>query len=142
MENQEMLNQLKKQTTYARIQCLFAVIAAVCCLVLLVKVWSFLPVLSDVAQQAQELTYQASIVAQQAESVMGDLQTVAEGLAEADLPGMAEDVNALVSTSQTAVQNATEKLDAIDIQTMNQAIKDLADVVKPIADLFNGWGGR
>lgn len=142
MENQEMLNQLKKQTAYARIQCLFAVIAAVCCLVLLVKVWSFLPVLSNVAQQAQELTYQASIVAQQAESVMGDLQTVAEGLAEADLPGMAEDVNSLVSTSQTAVQNATEKLDAIDIQTMNQAIKDLADVVKPIADLFNGWGGR
>ena len=142
MENQEMLNQLKKQTAYARIQCLFAVIAAVCCLVLLVKVWSFLPVLSNVAQQAQELTHQASIVAQQAESVMGDLQTVAEGLAEADLPGMAEDVNSLVSTSQTAVQNATEKLDAIDIQTMNQAIKDLADVVKPIADLFNGWGGR
>ena len=139
MENQEMLNQLRKQTQYARLQCLFSVIAAVCCVVLLLSVWSFMPALRDTASQAQSLASQAGELVTVAEDVLADLQTVSKGLAEADLPGMVQDVDKLVSVSQSAVQDAAEKLESIDMQTLNQAIADLADVVEPLAKFFNSF---
>ena len=137
MENQEMLNQLRKQTRYAQLQCLFSVIAAVCCVVLLLSVWNVMPALRDVAGQAQSLASQAGELVTVAEDVLTDLQTVSQGLAEADLPAMVKDVDALVSTSQSAVQDAAEKLESIDMKTLNQAIADLADVVEPLAKFFN-----
>ena len=47
------------------------------------------------------------------------------------------DVDAFVTTGQSAVEQATEKLSIIDFETMNKAIADLADVVEPLARFFN-----
>ena len=70
---------------------------------------------------------------------MADLGVVAESLAEADLGSIVENVNALASESQNAVAGAMKKLDAIDIDTLNQAIRDLADIVGPLANFGRLW---
>lgn len=131
---QKLLKQLEasssRQLKYSRLQCYFAAAAAVCCLILLVVALGIMPQLRSMSSDVIEL-------AEQAETVLGNLETVTGELAEADLNGMVEDVGALVSDSQSAVNRAAEKFDSIDMETLNKAIRDLADVVEPLANFFN-----
>ncbi len=123
----------KQQALYARLQCLFSIAAAVCCLLLLLTVAKIVP---DIKALSNEI----SGIAVQAESVLTNLETVTQELAAADLAGVVTDVDTLVNTSQQGMEGALEKLNALDIETLNQAIQDLADVVKPLANMVNFFG--
>ena len=76
----------------------------------------------------------------QAETIMDNMETVTQALADADLGSMVENVNALAADSQSVVSEAMEKLDTIDIDTLNKAITDLADVVEPLAKVAHIFG--
>lgn len=129
-QNQQVLDLLikmetnsRKQLVYSRIQCAFCLIAAACCAVLLLTVLKLVP-------QLQALTEQADIV-------MTNLETVTEELTKLDLEAMVENIDSLVGTSQGAVSSAIEKLEQIDIDTLNEAISDLSDVIEPLAKIAN-----
>lgn len=130
--NTQILQQLadsnRKQLRLARIQCLFTVASAVFCLLLLLNVVRILP-------QIQALAEQISGLSSQAETVLTNLETVTDELAQADISGMVSSVDTLAQTSQSGIQQALEKVNAIDIQALNQAIEDLAKVVSPLANL-------
>lgn len=117
------MEENKKMTSYARWQCIFTAVAAVCCAGVFAVVLTVVP--------------QVRAVAGQLEIVLTDLDTVTQELARADLEGMVADVDAFVTTGQSAVEQAAEKLNIIDFDTMNRAIQDLADVVEPLARFFN-----
>lgn len=130
LERMEQTN--KKQVFYARLQFLFTVVAALCCVVLLLSGMSILPKLQETAVQA--------------EAVLTNLETVTTELANVDLNSMVQnvdtlvtDVDGLVGTSQVGVEQAMEKLNAIDFDALNDAIKDLSDVIDPIARFFNKY---
>lgn len=130
LERMEQTN--KKQVFYARLQFLFTVVAALCCVVLLLSGMSVLPKLQETAVQA--------------EAVLTNLETVTTELANVDLNSMVQnvdtlvtDVDGLVGTSQVGVEQALEKLNAIDFDALNEAIKDLSDVIDPIARFFNKY---
>ena len=130
LERMEQTN--KKQVFYARLQFLFTVVAALCCVVLLLSGMSILPKLQETAVQA--------------EAVLTNLETVTTELANVDLNSMVQnmdtlvtDVDGLVGTSQVGVEQAMEKLNAIDFDALNEAIKDLSDVIDPIARFFNKY---
>ena len=138
MENDQKLLKLiedmekanRKQVTYARLQFIFSVVAAVCCMVLLLSGMKVLPRLQETAAQA--------------EVVLSNLETVTSELADSNLSSMVENVDALVenvdglvSTSQSGVEQTIEKINAIDFEALNAAIKDLSDVIEPIAKFFN-----
>lgn len=130
LERMEQTN--KKQVFYARLQFLFTVVAALCCVVLLLSGMSVLPKLQETAVQA--------------EAVLTNLETVTTELAKVDLNSMVQnmdtlvtDVDGLVGTSQVGVEQAMEKLNAIDFDALNEAIKDLSDVIDPIARFFNKY---
>ena len=72
---------------------------------------------------------------QTGQGIFTDLQTVTDELTQVDLAGMVSNVDSLVTSSQEAVTQATEKLEAIDIDALNSAIADLSSVVGPLADL-------
>ena len=76
----------------------------------------------------------------QAETIMDNMETVTQALADADLGTMVENVNTLAAESQTVVNDAMEKLDTIDIDTLNKAIQDLSDVVEPLAKVSKIFG--
>ena len=137
MENEHRILQLleqiektnQKNVLYARLQFVFAAVAAVCCAVLLFSGLKVLPELQAAATQA--------------EIVLNNLEDVTTELAKADLGSMVENVDglvsnvdALVSTSQVGVEETMDKLNKIDFDALNQAIEDLSDVIEPIAKFF------
>ncbi len=128
LERMEKANQ--KQVRYARLQFLFSFVAALCCIALLVAGVGVLPRLEDAASQAETVLY--------------NLEVVTEELANSDLRGMVEDMDALVSnidslvtTSQAGVEDTMEKINGIDFERLNDAIQDLSDVIEPISKFFN-----
>jgi len=136
-EMQTILEKLEKsnrqQVRSARLQCFFSFLAAVCCLLLLLTVAKIVP-------DIKELSGEISGIALQAESVLTNLETVTQELAAADLEGLVTDVDGLVSVSQAGVENAVEKMNAIDIETLNKAIEDLAKIVEPLAKVSSLFG--
>ena len=122
----------RKQVAYARMQCVFSVVAALCCVALLITFIAVVPRLQTAAQQA--------------EVVLSNLEKVTSELSEVELTGMVEhmdqlvsNVDGLVTTSQEGVESTMEKISAIDFETLNKAIEDLADVIEPIANFFNAF---
>ena len=124
----------RQQVKYARLQCLFSAVAAVCCVVLFVSVNSLMP-------QIQQLSVQL-------ETVLANLETVTTQIAELDLKGMVQsaegdlktmvqNVDSLVSTSQAGVSETLKKLNSIDFAKLNQAINDLSAVVEQLSRFFN-----
>ena len=133
-ELQELLTRLEKsnrqQVRYARLQCLFAVLAAVCCCAMLFAVLSVVPQIQQIALQIQDLGTQT-------ETVLTNLESVTAELAEVDLGSMVSNVDTLVADSQEGVKQALDKINELDIDSLNRAIADLSAVVKPLADFFN-----
>ena len=129
-EMQALMEKIEKsnrqQVNFARIQCVFSVVAAVCCLLLLLTVAKIVP-------DIRELSGEISGIAAQAETVLTNLETVSDELAAADLEGLVTDVDSLVASS-------LEKITAIDIETLNKAIKDLAEVIEPLAKVASIFG--
>ena len=128
LERMEKAN--RKQVAYARLQFLFAAVAAICCAVLLFFGLKILPQLQEAAVQA--------------ETVLSNLESVTTELAQADLSGMVENVDVLVTnvdglvgTSQTAVEQTMTKINSVDFEALNDAIEDLSAVIEPIANFFN-----
>ena len=123
-ELQNVLERLeansRKQLLHARLQTVFSIICALCCGILLMKLLQFMPQLESLVGQAEVL--------------LADLNVVTKELAKLDLSIMVENINSLVTTSQTGVEQALSKINDIDFDTLNQAVKDLSDVVKPMAD--------
>jgi len=126
-ELRELLERLdqsnRQQARYARWQCMFSILSAVCVIGLFVLVYTLMP-------QVQELSAQTQVV-------LSNLTQVTDQLADMDLGAMIENVDELVVTSQSGVDQAMRKLNQIDFDTLNQAISDLSDVVEPLASFFN-----
>ena len=129
-ELQEWMDRLEKfnhqQAKYAKLQCLFTLVAAVCCVSLFVLVYIKLPAMQEVVVTM--------------ETVLENLETVTNQIAEVDFGTMVKNVDDLVVTSQAGVEQAMDQISAIDFKTLNQAIKDLSDVVAPLAKFFNVFG--
>lgn len=129
-ENKEMLELLRQieknsrqQTRTARLQCLLALVAAVFCVGVFALIFNFLPRLDTVVTQMQ--------------TVLGNLETTTQELAALDLGSMMDGIDTLVASGQEGLAQTMEKLNTIDIDTLNKAIKDLAAVVEPFAKLIN-----
>ena len=143
-DNMALLEKIRKQS---RVQlwltvvlCVFCAVALICMLVLTMSITGAANELLALAAPLQDVMTQVQDMALEADTVMGNLNTVTQALADADLGSMVENVNTLTSDSQTAVTEAIEKLDTIDIETLNKAIQDLADVVEPLAKVSNFFG--
>ncbi len=90
----------------------------------------------DVVNEATEVINDAANMVDQTATVVDNLEKITTDIAATDLKGLVEDVNSLVVTSEESIGEAVEKIDAIDIDTLNQAINDLQAVVEPLAKLF------
>ena len=127
---EQLLKKLEKQNQqqllFTKILCGLCALMLVCTLVLTILIGGAVKQIVAIAEPLQEISQQAG--------------TVMASLAEADLSGMVESVNSLATDSQNAITEAMKKLDTIDIDTLNQAIQDLADVVEPLAKVSKFFG--
>ncbi len=129
-EKKEMLELMKKleetsrkQAAYARLQCLFTLITALCFVGMAVMLYRYLPQIAAMIGQMQ--------------SLMKNLEQVTKELSAIDFESMIAGINTLVDTGQFALEQSVNKLNTIDFETLNKGIRDLADVVEPLARFFN-----
>ena len=125
--------QSRRQLLFTKILCMLCALMLICTLVLTLSITGAVQEILTIAQPLQQM-------ADQAGTVMANLDTVAQDLADAKLGSMVENVNTLAADSQTVITEAMKKLDTIDIDTLNQAIADLADVVEPLAKVSKFFG--
>ena len=142
-EKKQMLELLEKiektnrrQLLFTQIFCGIALVAAIFCIVALVKVGQVMPQIQEIAGQMQ--------------SVLGDMEQAAGQLAELDMGSIVGNVEALVGdvtalvgnvdnlagSAQESLKQTMTKLNTIDFETLNKAIEDLSAVVQPLADFF------
>lgn len=145
MENKtELLEKLEKNTRqqlmFTKVLCLLCAILMVCMLIMAVSISGVAKEVVSLARPLQEVAGQVTGITAQAETVMENLDSVAKALAEADLSGMAQNINALTADSQSVVTEAMEKLDTIDIETLNKAIADLADAAELLGKVSRIFG--
>ncbi len=103
-------------------------------------------IMNQAGEAMTEATSAITTASEAIESVngmMGEVQTVVSNLdkstkelAAIDLDEMLDNVNGLVDTSEKSVQETVKKLDDVDIDSLNKAIKDLSTIIAPLAKLF------
>lgn len=68
--------------------------------------------------------------------VVKNLENITTDLAKTNFEGMLNDINSLVKTSEESIQETVKKLDDVDLDSLNKAIKDLGSIIAPLARLF------
>lgn len=121
MEKLEKLQ--KKQLMYSRI-------SAVLILILVIGLLSVLPAVFKTLAVAQETMNSVNTVFINANDTIVQSQTTLDEVSE------------LVTTTQSELIEATQKLNSIDFEGLNGAIKDLGDVVAPMAEFFDDLGKK
>ena len=139
-ELEKLVQNSEKQLKHARFQSLMAAVAAVCFVILVIAALVVAPRLMDVSRQLDTIATEVEGLMLQADTVMGNLETVTGELAEADLAGMIEGIDGLVSESQANLSGAFEKINSIDIEKLNLAIDSLAKVIEPLTKFFGIFG--
>lgn len=97
----------RKQLIYARIRCLFALASFACILVILIAVLRFIPSLEDV------------------QALIADAGTLVK-----NVDTLVENADSLISSAQTSMEEMRSTLDSIPLDTLNQALEDLASVTE------------
>lgn len=147
MENNDKILQLlqqmeqtnRKQLLFTKILCILTALVLVFFLVMVACLGSAAGYVQELSGQLTDIADQVTGIADQAVTVLGNLETVTNKLAQVDLNSMISEVDTLVGSSQSAVEEALGKINTIDIDALNQAIKDLAAVVEPLAKLTRIW---
>jgi len=80
---------------------------------------------------------------QTAETALNDLSAVSRQLSAVDFAGMLQRVDSLITETRTGLnsaltesQAALQKIQQIDIASLNQSIADLRAVITPLKNLF------
>ena len=130
----ELLQKIEKsnrtQVRTGRLMCLLGLVGAVCGGIALVLVIQVLP-------RLEEILPQINTVLEQMKTVLGNLEQTTAQLAAIDLEGMVSNVDALVATGQEGLEQTMDKLNSIDLNTLNKAITDLAKVIEPLANFIS-----
>ncbi|HBK03891.1 MAG TPA: hypothetical protein DDY87_05840 [Clostridiales bacterium] len=134
-ENKETLELLQKIEKSNRIQVYsgyvrtgLVLICTVSILVLTARIMKLMPQVNGILGQAEQAMGQI-------QTVLGNLESTTTQLAKVDLAGMVDNVDSLVVTGQQSLEESMGKLNGVDFDALNQAIKDLADVIEPLAKM-------
>ena len=150
-QNTQMLELLAKiektnrrQLLFTQILCGLALVAAIFCVVALLQVRQLMPQLETVMTQMQTvLGNMEQVAGQLAQMDMQSIVTNVEALVEdvsgmmGDVEGLIGNVDGLATSAQDSLKQTMTKLGAINFETLNKAIEDLAAVVEPLAKFFN-----
>ena len=120
----------KKQLNYQRLQffmtCLSTLFMAAPLLVVLGAVGYILPRFNAM--------YASAMVS------LGNLEELTNSLNEADIAGTIKHADELTMQAATDLSGAMEKLNSVDIESLNRSIRNLNDSVEPFASFFRTFG--
>ena len=104
-----------------------------------ITAWLFGALLVLLCALSLLLAPKAVRVLRHAEETLGSIDTLSETAQAALISAntAAETANQLVAGNADAVSEAMAKFNSVDFQSLNRAIKDLADIVEPLAAVSN-----
>ena len=141
----ETVRLMKKQLFWSRLTgVLFAVMTALL-IVALVLFSNFLRQAGDLVAKADEIAVQLDSTAAQLkdvdwESVGKNLETISDDLSAVDWLGLTDDIGKMATEAENSLQIAQKAITDLDIETLNEAITELRDVIRPLANFVNRFG--
>lgn len=123
---------LKKMLFYARIRTAVALVVAillVLCGILIV------PKVIGTINQANQIMEQATETISLANTAIESVTTMSQSITD-----MGTNMDTFITDNGESVEAVMTKLEEIDFEGLNTAIKDLGDVVEPLAKFFGKFG--
>lgn len=123
---------LKKMLFYARIRTAAALVVAillVLCGILIV------PKAIGTINQANQIMEQATETISLANTAIESVTTMSQSITD-----MGTNMDTFITDNGESVEAVMTKLEEIDFEGLNTAIKDLGDVVEPLAKFFGKFG--
>lgn len=125
---QEQTKILKKQLFYERVRTLAALVTAggiIFCMVTVV------PVVLSTAKRANDVMLQASETIVLADAAIESITEMSN-----TITSMGDNMDTFITENSKSVEEVMKKVEAVDFEGLNKAIKDLGDVVEPFANFF------
>lgn len=135
MENEEkdMMTELvknsEKQLFYARIRTMASLVIAggiIICLIILV------PAVLKTVSQANVIMVQASETITLADAAIESITEMSASITE-----MGDNMDTFITENAQSVSEVMKKMESVDFESLNKAIKDLGDVIEPLAKFFH-----
>ena len=147
MSEQELLRELlKRQSRQQIIGWIAAGGVLLLALVLLVSAVTLVPKLVATLDQTYSTMEQAYATLDETRGIITQAQTelaAVDGFVKAaadtlqDIDFVVDNISTLVITNTEGLQNALDKLNAIDIEKLNKSIDDLSKIIAPLSKLFS-----
>ncbi len=125
---EELVKNSRKMLFYARIRTLAALVIAVGILYCAVVV---LPSVLGTVQKANEVMAQASDTITLADTAIESITEMSKSITE-----MGDNMDAFITDNANSVEEIMKKIETVDFEGLNKAIKDLGDTVEPFAKFF------
>lgn len=124
----ELVANSKKQLFYSRIAAFAALAAAAVLIICLIRIVP--PVLKTV-NQVNDIMVQVSETIELADTAIENVTQMSLAITD-----MGNNMDTFITENAESVEQIMQKLDQIDFEGLNSAIKDLGDVVEPLANFF------
>ena len=125
---EELVKNSRKMLLYARIRTLasLVIVAGViyCAIVVL-------PLFLGTVQKANQVMAQASDTITLADTAIESITEMSKSIT-----GMGDNMDAFITENAKSVEAIMEKIESVDFEGLNKAIKDLGDTVEPFAKFF------
>ncbi len=132
VQEQQVLEQLlknsKRQLFYTRITSLFAMVlvaAVIICLIMVV------PKLLSTITNVNHVMAQATQTIELADTAIESVTEMSKSITT-----MGDNMDTFITDNSKSVEEVMKKLEQVDFEGLNSAIKDLGDVVEPFANFF------
>ena len=121
---QELLKTAKKQLFYTRLStCFVGVMAAA----IVISLFSVVPRANHLLGNANALLGEVNDRLEVLDETIASVKTMSDSITSVDT---------FIEDNSTALQGVVKKMDSIDFEGLNKSIKNLGDVVEPLAKFF------
>lgn len=126
---EKLVKNSEKQLFYSRIAA-FAALAAAAALGICLAM--MMPSVMRTVDRANEVMAQVSVTIHLADDAMRSVTDMSNAMKD-----MGTNMDTLISENAESIEEVMKKVEAIDFEGLNSAIKDLGDTVEPFAKFFN-----
>jgi len=133
---------LKKQLFWQKITALLLACLLLVLVVGLILIGGFLSKASNLVMQADSIAARLDSAAAQMtdvdwKSVGENLESISADLSAVDWLDLTDRVGTMAQTAEESLQVAQQAINDLDIETLNEAITELRDVIEPLSKLVN-----
>lgn len=125
---EELVKNSRKQLFYDRIKTLAALVIAAGVIYCAIMV---LPSVMNTVQHANQVMAQVSETITLADEAIESITEMSESITD-----MGDNMDTFITENAESVEEVMKKIEAVDFENLNKAIKDLGDVVEPFANFF------